>query len=307
MDMREYIEAASSQIRARQARDMVAQELRAHIEDQATHYIEQGMSEAEAEKEAVRQMGDPVEVGISMDRIHRPQTDWKMILMLALLCALGLSLQIAFNREVMAAQLMEEGAAVSLSLFSGVPRTLLFVLPMAVILGVLVCVTDYTVILRHAPWFICLALFILWAQGLIIWGDFGGWMQYAMNWNYLLALLYPALLYRYRGRGGRRFEVGIFLLVLMQGIMGILNGFKAVTSFAGMRFSFVLAVMLSVAVACGWYGEKKEASYSVCGAARFWLFVWLFCVCFGGAVSGRSVSWQSCILMTMRAAADIMQ
>lgn len=254
MDMCEYIEAATSQIRARRARDMVARELTAHMEDQAAYCREQGMSEAEAEKEAVRQMGDPVEVGISMDQIHRPQTDWKMIVMLACLCVMGFCLQTAFNREVIRAYLLQEGAPVVLDLFSGVSRNLLMVLPVAVMLGVLVCMVDYTVILRHVPWFICFVLFTLWIEAWVIWGDFSGWRLYSIYWHYLLVPLYASLLYRCRGRGIRGFVGGILLL----GILGILRGFKAMTSFMGLRFSLVLMVMLSVAVICGWYGERKR-------------------------------------------------
>lgn len=260
MDMCEYIEAATSQIRARRARDMVARELTAHMEDQTAYYRERGMSEAEAEREAVRQMGDPVEVGISMDQIHRPQTDWKMIIMLAFLCVLGLCLQTAFNREVLRVQLLQAGAPVVLDLFSGVPRILLLVLPVAIILGILVCVMDYTVVLRHVTWFICLVLFILWMEALVIWGEFSGPVLFQMNWYYLLVPLYASLLYRYRGRGIRGFAGGIFLLVMLQAVMGFQMGMGilSMTSFAGLRFSLVLAMMLSVAVMCGWYGERKK-------------------------------------------------
>lgn len=256
MDMHEYIDAAVSQIRARRARDMVARELEAHIEDQAAYCRAQGMSETEALEEAVRQMGDPVEVGISMDQIHRPRTDWKMVAMLALLCALGLSLQIAFNREILGAQLLEEGNAVALGLFSGVSRILLFVLSVAVGLGVLACVTDYTVILRHATWFICLVLFVLWMESMVILGDYR--LTFPHNWPYLLAPLYASLLYRYRGRGRRGFAGGILLIVLLQGIMGMPKGFLAAASFLGLRFTFVLLMMLSTAVVCGWYGERRR-------------------------------------------------
>lgn len=258
MERCEYIDAAVSQIRARRARDMVAQELEAHIEDQAACYREKGMSQTEAEKEAVRQMGDPLEVGISMDQIHRPQTDWKMIVMLVFLCVLGLSLQIAFNREVVGAQLLEEGTTVSLDLFSGVPRSLLFVLPVTVALGVLVCVMDYTVILRYATWFICLVLFILWMESVVLWRDVWIRLAFPWNWPYLLVPLYASLLYRYRGRGRRGFVGGIFLIALLQGIMGMQKGFLAATSFFGLRFTFVLLVMLSTAVMCGWYGERRR-------------------------------------------------
>lgn len=257
MDMCEYIKAATSQIRSRRARDMVARELEAHMEDQAAYYREQGMSEEEAGKEAVRQMGDPVEVGISMDQIHRPQTDWKMIIMLVLLCVLGLCLQIALNREVAEAQLLEEGVSVSLGLFSGISRAFVITLAAAVVLGVLTCVMDYTIVLRYAPWFICFILFMLWVQGWVIWPNSSNRMAFPVKWYYLLVPLYASLLYRYRGRGRRGFVGGILLLVLLQVIMSA-QGTWMVTSLAGLRFSFVLAVMLSVAVLCGWYGEQRR-------------------------------------------------
>ena len=275
MDACEYIEAAASQIRSRRARDMVAKELEAHIEDQAAYCREQGMSEEEANLEAVRQMGDPVEVGISMDRIHRPQTDWKMVLMLVLLCVLGLCLQIALNRDVRKAEiasLLESGTVVSQDyLLAGVSRSLLVTLCSSLILGILVCIIDYTVILRYMPWFICLMLMILGIQALLM----GYRLVIPVYAYYLLVPLYASLLYRYRSGGFRGFAGGMLLLVLMLVIMGILKGAAlALYGYSGLRFCFVLAVTLSVAVLCGWYGEQKRGKL---------LFLWgggllLFCM-----------------------------
>lgn len=257
MDMCEYIEAATSQIRARRARDMVARELTAHIEDQTAFYREQGMSEEEAGKEAVRQMGDPVGVGISMDRIHRPKTDWKMILMLVFLCGLGICLQIALNRDIVRSQFMENAAEVSLRTFSGVSRGLVIALTGAVLLGVLVCVMDYTSLLRYAPWFTGLVFLILGMEHFVIWSDFSLYRVLAMNWHYLLVPFYASLLYRYRGRGRRGFAGAILWLVLFQGILEIFGGLHIVIRPSGLRLYCVLMVMLSMAVVCGWYGERR--------------------------------------------------
>ncbi len=267
MDVCEYIEAATSQIRARQARDMVARELAAHIEDQAACYREQGMSEEEAGKEAVRQMGDPVEVGISMDQIHRPKTDWKMILMLAFLCGLGLCLQLVINRDIVRAMYMENAAELSLGLFSGVTRSLVIALTGAVVLGVLVCVMDYTVLLRYAPWFMGLVFLILGVENFVIWGNMGLYQALTMNWHYLLVPLYASLLYRYRGRGRRGFAGGILWLVLFQVILMIFGGYHMVIRPSGMRLYGVLMVMLSMAVVCGWYGKKRGKLIGLWGGA----------------------------------------
>ena len=73
---------------------MVIKELKDHIEEQRDDYIAEGMTIQEAEEEAVRQMGDPIEVGVSLDRIHRPKMEWELLIYIFLLSILGLGLQI---------------------------------------------------------------------------------------------------------------------------------------------------------------------------------------------------------------------
>lgn len=73
MKQQEYLEILMEQLRCKKARGMVEEEIRSHIEDQKCAYMADGMDEETAEEEAVRQMGDPVETGIELDRIHKPQ------------------------------------------------------------------------------------------------------------------------------------------------------------------------------------------------------------------------------------------
>lgn len=76
--MEEYLEKLLSQIRCKKARPYIAGEIRSHIEDQMKDNIVGGMTEKEAENNAVADMGDPVAVGISLDRIHKPKIAWKL-------------------------------------------------------------------------------------------------------------------------------------------------------------------------------------------------------------------------------------
>ena len=68
----DYLDQAMEQVRWRRARPALAQELRTHLLDQRDACLAQGMSQTEAEAESLRQMGDPVEVGTQLDRVHRP-------------------------------------------------------------------------------------------------------------------------------------------------------------------------------------------------------------------------------------------
>ena len=58
------------------SRESVRREIEQHLDEQIGEYLMEGMEPEEAEKEAVKQMGDPVETGISLDRIHRPRMPW---------------------------------------------------------------------------------------------------------------------------------------------------------------------------------------------------------------------------------------
>ena len=71
MEYTEYMETLKEQIQNKRARSLVAEEIRGHIEEQAKEYQAEGMSKEDAEREAVRQMGDPVETGCALNRIHR--------------------------------------------------------------------------------------------------------------------------------------------------------------------------------------------------------------------------------------------
>ena len=93
MEMHEYLSELTGQIRSKKARQEVAREIQNHIEDQAKAYENEGRTRDEALKEAVRQMGNPVEVGIDMDRIHRPRTNWMVLGLAGLLSLAGLLVQ----------------------------------------------------------------------------------------------------------------------------------------------------------------------------------------------------------------------
>ena len=87
--MEEYIEKLISQIRCMKARPYIEAEIRDHIEDQISANINEGMSAEEAEENAVLDMGDPIEVGISMDKIHKPTIAWKMVLVVGVVSVLA--------------------------------------------------------------------------------------------------------------------------------------------------------------------------------------------------------------------------
>ena len=60
--------------------------MESQIEDNMAH----GLTYEEAEKNAVSDMGDPVTVGISLDKIHKPQFAWKLLIIVGILSLRGI-------------------------------------------------------------------------------------------------------------------------------------------------------------------------------------------------------------------------
>ena len=78
MNIEEYIMTLTEQIQYKKVRLEVAQEIRNHIMDQTQAYEQNGIAHDKAVEMAVHEMGDPIEAGMALDRIHRPQFDWRL-------------------------------------------------------------------------------------------------------------------------------------------------------------------------------------------------------------------------------------
>lgn len=92
MNAEEYLIILKDQIRDKYAKDYVAKEILWHIEDQADAYQHCGMDREEALAKSVEEMGDPVSVGISLDRIHRPHMEWRFIIYVLFISILSVGL-----------------------------------------------------------------------------------------------------------------------------------------------------------------------------------------------------------------------
>lgn len=78
-----------NQIRSKEAKNYVANELNYHVKEAKKVWIDKGLPESEAEDKAIEQMGSPIKLGIQMNKLHRPKVDWWLILLLVV--SMGLS------------------------------------------------------------------------------------------------------------------------------------------------------------------------------------------------------------------------
>lgn len=101
MRLDEYLETVSAQIRCTKIRAELTDELKAHIFDQAESYEQCGAFPEEALERAIREMGDPVETGVALDRIHRPQMNRKLVLGIACISLFSILFFYLVNRQVL--------------------------------------------------------------------------------------------------------------------------------------------------------------------------------------------------------------
>ena len=167
----DYLDQAMEQVRWRRARPALAQELRTHLLDQRDACLAQGMSQTEAEAESLRQMGDPVEVGTQLDRVHRPAPQWGMLALVGLLL-LG--------------RVQPYMPTVIVSILLGVAAMA------AVYLG------DYTLLGRRP-----VLLYSLGMAALAVLIQRGGMRVGGISYTLLGPVLYALLVYGLRGKGWR--------------------------------------------------------------------------------------------------------
>jgi len=236
----EYVETVADQIRCKRARILVEEEIVQHIEDQMLDYIEHGMNEAEAEAEAVRQMGDPVTVGTDLDRIHRPKLDIKLFLLMAILMTAGLAVQF----------LLLDGSS------QGWFLRQLLITEMSLAVMFFIYRLDYTFFAANS-----FGLWGVWGLVVIVGTCFALFPQiygqYQMHY-YLLASvpIYAGILYRFRENGyrGLWFCGGIAAVNLSLCLMA--------PDFAAMAELLVIyAAMLTWAVHKGWFCVRRVKGY----------------------------------------------
>ena len=80
MKVHEYLKTVEEQIRCKSIWEDIRTELLGHIEEDTEYFRRKGMSREEAVERAVEEMGDPVETGIELDKVHRTRLDVKLLL-----------------------------------------------------------------------------------------------------------------------------------------------------------------------------------------------------------------------------------
>ncbi|WP_426454372.1 permease prefix domain 1-containing protein [Paenibacillus sp. S-38] len=78
-EVQDYLNQVCSKVRAREVHQEIREELISHIEELVLTKEADGSSKEKAVPWALRQMGDPAQVGGELHKIHRPRLNWVLL------------------------------------------------------------------------------------------------------------------------------------------------------------------------------------------------------------------------------------
>lgn len=231
-----YLEAVREQIRWKRARPVLIRELGQHLEDQRDAFVQEGKSPEEAERLAVRDMGDPVAVGTELDAVHRPRPQWGLLGLTIALAAAGAVLRLIFRQPYVREILVASRALASLGLGTAIMLGMYFL--------------DISRLVRHAR-IVYIAALAAGAATLPITAAQG----VAYYTQYIL-LLYPIAyafwLYSWRNSGWK----GVFLSIL--GGLPLALICSVVPSMTGLSLLLLSGLALTLWAARGdWFGVGR--------------------------------------------------
>lgn len=266
--METYLEKLLSQIRCKKARPYIAEEIREHIECQIADNLSEGMTYEEAEKNAVADMGDPVEVGISLDRIHKPKVAWKLLVIVGILSLFGILLQ----QSILSQPGYQELETWRQEVYRYTTEGFVSCIVIGFLLMCVIYFLDYTLIAKYSRF---IGVFILILGGLRLTGFFGvdingvgNWVGFGMFRVSITSLMmfyvpmYGAILYKYKNGGGLALLKALLWLILP---VFITSRIPSLGVAAIMMVSMLIE--LTVAVWKGWF--KLPVKKTIIG---MWLF-----------------------------------
>lgn len=253
--MDKYIKTMLEQIRCKKVHPFIEDEIKGHIEDQIEANLLDGLSQEEAEREAVRDMGDPVETGVSFDRVHRPKMAWGILAIIGIISIFGIFIHMMISHDSAA---YEAGYHTLYNSTGYIKGVIIGLLAMGIIYFI-----DYTVIARYSK---ILAVIFMAVCIVVSYGTRGflGIRFIVGNMMLLYVPLYGAILYKYKGK-----EVSGIIKSILWMLVPVLMVFEIPNLAYAMLMYAAMCVLLILAIIKGWFNVNKIKTAVVTSSLLF--------------------------------------
>lgn len=122
MNREEYLDRVCSQIRFKDVHPQIRRELGSHFDDIVEECLSRDVAVKDTSLEAIRRLGDPVELGRQLEKIHRPRVEWGLLLITMMLVGAGLA--VLFSLQHVA--LLKEQLVFSQTMIVFIPAVIIF-------------------------------------------------------------------------------------------------------------------------------------------------------------------------------------
>ena len=266
--MEEYINKLLEQIRFRKAHKAIGDEIRLHIEEQISENISEGMDKETAEKRAVEDMGDPVDAGIALDKVHRPQIALGVIVIAIALGILGMIVNVLLQKAV-----KYDSYDFQMQIFPGITLNRIGVYISYAICGMIVMLLlyliDYTTVAKYSKvvaitLLVCgaIAAFINYkyemhmpgyVTDIPIWYTWGrrifGWSH---SMFFCIVPFFAGILYKFRGQKSRAASKALLWIIAT-----FVIAFKLIGVYDAAVIAICMLVELTIAIKKDWIKVPK--------------------------------------------------
>ena len=225
--MEEYIKKLLEQIRFRKAHKAIGDEIRLHIEEQISANISEGMDKETAEKKAVEDMGDPVDAGIALDKVHRPQMAFGVIIIAIVVAVIGAIANYCLAKDFFTSYTLDEAPHAYLNGFEEYIRSAILGISVMLLLYLI----DYATVAKYSK---IAAIAILFSYAVMSFANYKssvifeidnyaekpGWYVLVSrifglpeSMLFLIVPLFAGILYKYRGQKSRAVSKAILWII----------------------------------------------------------------------------------------------
>lgn len=227
-----YVRVVLEQIRWKKARPQIQEEIKNHVIDQRDAFMAQGLDESAATEKAVAETGDAADIGLRLDRIHRPRPQWAMLALTVALLLIGIFIRMVIFGDARLNQLAF--AAISVAVLVGT------------------YFLDFTLIGKY-PKTVYFSIVVVSIAVMLLSPIVRGRPLYAPYTVMLFPLAFAAILFACRDKGYKDLILCALAFVLPAVIMlrmPFMSGF--------IHYAIACIALFSVAICKNWFEVKRS-------------------------------------------------
>ncbi|WP_416148990.1 FtsW/RodA/SpoVE family cell cycle protein [Salipaludibacillus sp. HK11] len=85
----EFLRKVTSKVKSKGAHGMIKKELHSHLVELSQSFQKRDSSKEEADKKAIKEMGNPFTIGENLNRLHKPRMDWILIALFLIIAGIS--------------------------------------------------------------------------------------------------------------------------------------------------------------------------------------------------------------------------